>query len=204
MLTEKPNKPSKKDKERVFKLWDETIEFKNYKQEDETLKWLFKKFKKNTNLDEIIVKITCLDTFYSTNLTMNAKVPDIAEKIIGLNFDERVEKGRLDLVDDLAKLTKNKTYSFASKYCAWHNWYVYGKDDFVIYDSIVRKKLAYFNKHYPFAKFSGKGLKEGSYADYKAVLEQFRDKFELECEFRYLDWYLWRLGKLEKLGKIIL
>ena len=127
MLTEKPNKPSKEDKERIFKLWDETIEFKNYKQEDETLKWLFEKFKKNTNLDEIIVKITCLDTFYSTNLTMNAKVPDIAEKIIGLNFDERVEKGRLDLVDDLAKLTKNKTYSFASKYCAWHNCMYMGK-----------------------------------------------------------------------------
>ncbi len=195
------NKPSKDEIKRVFKLWNETREFKNYSVEDEVLQRLFRACPKNENLHKIIVKITCLDTFYSTNATKYVKIHEIAEKILRLNFDERVRDWDELLVEELAKFKNANFRSFASKYCAWHNWYVYERNDYVIYDSIVRKKLAHFNEHYPFAKFSENGLKKGSYANYKAILEQFRDKFELGCKFRDLDWYLWRLGKLERLEK---
>ena len=96
-----------------------------------------------------------------------------------------------------AKFDKPKILSFANKYCVWHNYYVYQKDDFVIFDSVVRKKLKDFNKLYPFATFSDKDL--GNYATYKEILEQFRRHFKLKCSFRELDWYLWKMGKLEKL-----
>lgn len=188
----------------IFALWDKTSEFKNYKQEDETLKWLFRKFSKNTNLNEIILKITCLDTFYSTNLTMSAKIPDIAEQILHVNFDERVKNGDLSLVSKIAqhKTKDGKTrecLSFASKYCVWHNYEVYEKDDFVIFDSLVRDKLVEFNEKFHFAKFSKKELK--NYTKFKEILTKFRAFFNLECDFRNLDWYLWRMAKLEKLAK---
>ena len=179
---------------------NKTREFENYAVEDKVLKWLFETYPKNTNLNEIILKITCLDSFYSTNLTMSAKIHGIAEKILRLNFDKRVQGGDLSLVDELANSATTKIYSFASKYCSWHNWEVYKKDDFVIFDSLVRTKLKDFNKSYEFAKFSGKKLKE-NYAKYKEVLEKFRAEFSLECDFKTLDKYLWRLGKLERLEK---
>ena len=194
------NKPSKDEIKRVFKLWDETREFENYGVEDKALRWLFKTYPKNTDLNQIILKIACLDSFYSTNLTMNAKIHEIAEKILRLKFDERVQRGDLSLVDELANSAKTKIYSFASKYCSWHNWEVYEKDDFVIFDSLVRIKLKEFNESYEFAKFSGKGLKE-NYSKYKEILEKFRAEFKLECDFKTLDKYLWRLGKLERLEK---
>lgn len=193
------NKPSKAEMQRIFALWHNEPKFKNYEYEDSTLAWLFKTYPHNTDLHHIIIKATCLDTFYGTNITMNYKIHQVAQHIAGLDFDKRVKSGDIRLVDDIASIesSKPKILSFASKYCVWHNHNIYGRDDFVIYDSIVKAKLKEFNKTYPFATFDNKDLE--NYATYKEILDSFRKTFGLKCKFRELDWYLWRLGKLEGL-----
>ena len=112
-----------------------------------------------------------------------------------------MQKGDISLVDDLATFGtdkgKPKILSFASKYCVWHNYGVYGKDSFVILDSVVKSKLKELNKIYDFSeKFGDKDLE--NYTKYKEILECFREVFELKCSLREIDWYLWRLGKLEQ------
>lgn len=199
----KIDEPSKEAMQSIFKLWEKEAKFKNYAYEEKALEWLFKEYPNNTDLNAIIIKATCLNTFYGTNLTKNYKIHEIAQEILKIDFDKRVKSGDISLVDELGqlgtKLGKVKIYSFASKYCVWHNYGVYDKDDFVIFDSVVRKKLKYFKEHYHFAEFSDKDL--NNYATYKEILEIFRKRFELQCSFRELDWYLWRLGKLEGLEK---
>lgn len=194
------NKPSKIEMDRISALWAKEAKFENYEYEEKALEWLFKIYPANTELNAIIIKITCLDSFYGTNLTKSYKIHEVAQEILKLDFDSRVQKGDISLVDDLATFGadkgKPKILSFASKYCVWHNNGVYGKDSFVILDSIVKSKLKEFNKIYKFSeKFGDKDLE--NYAKYKEILECFRKFFGLQCSLREIDWYLWRLGKLE-------
>lgn len=200
------NKPSKDEMDRISALLEQEPSFMHYKYEVSALEWLFKSYPTNTNLDEIIIKVACLDRLYSTNITKSYKIPQVAQHIRKLNFDDRVQKGDITLVDDIANFSRaqiegqggKQILSFASKYCVWHSSVVYGKDDFVIIDSIVKTKLKEFNEEYSFApKFSKKDLKD--YKKYKEILERFREFFGLkECSFRDIDRYLWRLGKLEQ------
>lgn len=204
------NKPSKNEMDRISALWEQEPSFMHYKYEVSALEWLFKSYptNTNTNLNEVIIKVACLDRLYSTNITKSYKIPQVAQKILQSDFDDRVQKGDISLVDDIASLGKaqiegqggKQILSFASKYCVWHSSVVYEKDDFVIIDSIVKAKLKEFNdsEEYNFApKFSKKDLKD--YKKYKEILEKFREFFGLkECSFRDIDRYLWRLGKLEQ------
>lgn len=202
------NKPSKNEMDRISALWEQEPSFMHYKYEVSALEWLFKSYPNNTNLKEVIIKVACLDRLYSTDITKSYKIPQVAQKILESGFDDRVQKGDISLVDDIASLGKTQIeeqggkqiLSFASKYCVWHSSVVYGKDDFVIIDSIVKTKLKEFNddERYNFApKFSKKDLKD--YKKYKEILEKFREFFGLkECSFRDIDRYLWRFGKLEQ------
>lgn len=205
----KPSKPSKNEMDRISALWEKEPSFMHYKYEVSALEWLFKSYPANTNLNEIIIKVACLDRLYSTNITKSYKIPQVAQHLQKLNFDDRVQKGDITLVDDIASLGRTQIgeqggkqiLSFASKYCVWHNDCIYKKDDFVIIDSIVKTKLKEFNEEYSFApKFSKKDLKD--YKKYKEILEKFREFFGLKkCSFRDIDRYLWRLGKLEQMAK---
>ncbi len=198
------NKPSKDDMKRIDDIWETKREVRHYALETKALDLIFNQYRDNTNLLEIIIKIGCLDNFYSTNATKNIKIPDIAEKIISIkDFDLRIQKWDTDLVRELAIFGKGdkeiKLYSFATKYCTLHNCMVHKRNDYAIYDSIVCKKLKDFNKLYPFAEFGDEDLTLESYPKYKEILRLFIEEFELDCSFRDLDLYLWKLGKLEKL-----
>lgn len=148
------NKPSKDEMDRISALWEKEPSYMHYKDEVNALEWLFKSYPTNTNLNEIIIKVACLDRLYSTNITKSYKIPQVAQKILQSGFDDRVQKGDITLVDDIANLGKTQIegqggkqiLSFASKYCAWHSSVVYEKDDFVIIDSIVKTKLKEFNE----------------------------------------------------------
>ena len=77
---------------------------------------------------------------------------------------------------------------------------VYKRDDYAIFDSVVCKKLKAFNKQYKFAEFNNDDFVLESYPKYVEILRSFRERFALNCTFRELDLYLWKMGKLEKLG----
>ena len=141
---------------------------------------LFTQYPRNTNLSKVILKVACLDTFYSTNATKKAKITQIAEKIISIkDFDTRVQKWDENLVIKLAQFPNAKLYSFASKYCVLHNRLVHESDDYVMFDSIVSEKLKQFKKAYPnkFAQFKNKDFEFENYGKYKQILENFRADF---------------------------
>lgn len=80
------NKPSKDEMDRISTLWEQEPSFMHYKNEASALEWLFKSYPTNTNLDEIIIKVACLDRLYSTNITKSYKIPQSRTKNITIRL----------------------------------------------------------------------------------------------------------------------
>ncbi|MBO4443682.1 MAG: hypothetical protein J5814_02790 [Bacteroidaceae bacterium] len=159
---------------------------------------LFKLFRdlipENKNIQDIIIKCSTLNALASTNVI---EIQYIAEHILMLNIDERLKRGDLSLVDDIGKKinvgnSKQRShYSFASKYCCFHQPQLYS-----IYDHYVALVLMELQERDKFGDFKHGGLKK--YECYMKALEDFRKHYGLpENEFskKDLDKYLWLFGK---------
>ena len=168
--------------------WDD---LENYHLQEEALNKLFFKLAPlNDDISDILLKVSTLNDFYSTNIFSTYPV---AKHIQSLKIDERLARGDLSLVNDIQRITIGKKtrnlYSFATKYCSHHN-----PKAFAIYDSYVDKVLRYFKDRDEFASFSAKDLKR--YERFYAILIDFRDYYHLErYSLKKIDQYLWQLGK---------
>ena len=182
-----PN-PSVKEVEYWLKEWDKLEDYTA--QEDAIDKLFFGEFKTNDNLQNILIKCSVLNDFYSTNIF---KIYPVAKHILSLKIDKRLKKGDPTLVNDIARVKISNSdknfYSFASKYCSHHN-----PLEFPIYDSYVHKVLVYFRKLDGFTHFNDCDLKD--YLKFKNVLIEFRKFYKLEkYNLKELDKYLWQFGK---------
>ena len=180
--------PCKEEVEKWLKHWDS---LPDYTEQEKALdKLFFGEFKTNDNLQNILIKCSTLNDFYSTNIF---KVYNVAVHILSLNIDERLNNNDPTLVNNIANLTINGKekcfYSFASKYCSHHN-----PLNFPIYDSYVEKVLKYFRKENPLLKFDNNDLKD--YKKFKGILNKFQQLYNIEeYSLKDLDRYLWQLGK---------
>ena len=168
--------------------WDEQ---ENYVLQEHALdKLFFETYPCNTDINDILIKASSLNDFYSTNIF---SIFTVAKHILALNIDSRLQAGDASLVDDIADITiggkQKRFYSFASKYCSHHKPTV-----FPIYDSFVDKVLRYFKERDGFCDFADEDLK--NYPKFIYVLDAFQSYYGLnEFNRKDLDRYLWQLGK---------
>lgn len=180
--------PSEVQVEFWLHRWDE---LEDYTAQEDAIDRLFHgEFARNDNLQNILIKCSVLNDFYSTNIF---KIYPVAKHILSLNIDDRLKKGDPSLVDDIAKVSINNKdkyfYSFASKYCSHHN-----QLDFPIYDSYVHKVLKYYRNVDRFFEFNESDLKV--YSKFKDILIHFRSFYKLDkYNLKELDKYLWQFGK---------
>ena len=180
--------PNKKTIENYLIKWDNLEE--HYIWQEKSLYKLFHEdYKNNTDLNEILIKCSCLNDFYSTNIF---SIFSVAKNIYNLKIDKRLNENDPSLVNDIAHVKINgvdKTfYSFASKYCSHHN------DEFPIYDYFVDKMLIYFKNKDKFAKFKKDDLKD--YVKFRRVLNDFKKFYDIDnYNLRDIDKYLWIAGK---------
>jgi hypothetical protein len=172
-------------------------QLENYALQESALDKLFyRTYPLNTDIDDVLIKVSSLNDFYSTNIFSPFQV---AKHIINLDIDDRLQAGDVTLVNDIAKVTMDngkvkKFYSFATKYCSHHK-----PIDFPIYDSYVDKLLRYFRDVDGFYKFSNDDLK--NYVKFKNILLNFGRFYSLTpYNLKEIDKYLWQLGK-EKFPK---
>lgn len=177
--------PSVKDAEWFINNWREVGRF------SATVDAMFKicqQYPNNNKLEEVLIKCAVIDNFSSTNVF---DLYSMGEHIVGKHVDEKLKKGDYSVVDDIAKVEiggkERNFYSFATKYCHYHN-----PNRFAIYDSYVAKVLCAFPND--FRKIREKDLRE-KYETFIDVLNGFRKQFNLELSFDDLDKYLWRLGR---------
>lgn len=182
-------KPCIYEIEKYLKKWDS---LETYTLQENALEKLFNRtYPKNTEIEDVLIKVSSLNDFYSTNIFSPFTV---AKHIVQLNIDKRLEKSDVTLVNDIAKVKMDNGnvinfYSFATKYCSHHKPY-----DYPIYDSYVDKILRYFRDEDSFYKFRTQELKE--FPSFKDILINFRRFYGLEdYSLKDIDRYLWQLGK---------
>ena len=182
-------RPSCNEVKKYLLLWDS---LENYSLQENALnKLFFQTYPQNKDIDDVLIKVSALNDFYSTNIFSPFQV---AKHILGLKIDDRLQAGDVMLVNDLAKVamgngTTKHFYSFATKYCSHHK-----PLEFPIYDSYVDKLLRHFKRSDGFASFDNTDLKR--YDTFKNVLIQFRNFYNLDKDsLKELDKYLWLLGK---------
>ncbi len=166
------------------------IENRKFYITDKAIKDLIEKYPENKKLEEILLKVSVINTLYRANILA---IFEMAEHIKNLGIDLYVRKGFPEIIDKIATITvsgkRKRFYSFATKYCNWHN-----PKDYPVYDSIVENFLVAYNKVYKFSKFKRKGLRR--YPVFKKVIEDFREGFKLKrFNFKQLDIFLWLYGK---------
>ena len=182
-------RPNKNIIKEYLVKWD-NLEDHYIWQESSLDKLFHKDYKYNTDLNEILIKCSCLNDFYSTNIFL---IYHVAKNIFDLKIDKRLEQGDPSLVNDIARVNisgKEKTfYSFASKYCSHHN-----NIEFPIYDYFVDRMLIYFQKKDKFSNFKKDDLKD--YVKFKNILIDFKKFYDIdEFNLRDIDKYLWIAGK---------
>lgn len=181
--------PSKQEVEKYLAQWDALDSY--HLQENALDKLFFQVYPNNTDISDILIKVSCLNDFYSTNIFSPFTV---AKHILALNIDERLQSGDADLVKDIALVTMENGkiinfYSFATKYCSHHR-----PLDYAIWDSFVDEVLRYFRDVDGFAAFESDELKD--YQKFKSILIAFKDFYGIpEYSLKDLDRYLWQLGK---------
>lgn len=162
-------------------------------EKDEALNKLFQEcIPENKNFEAILAKCITLNVLANTNII---EVFYIAKHISELNIDDRLKREDYKLINDISEVDINgKThhfYSFASKYCCFHNPNMYS-----IYDRYVDIVLWELQEQDHFSNFKRCDLKK--YKCYMKVLEDFRNYYgfpENEFSKKDLDKYLWLFGK---------
>lgn len=168
---------------------------KRYKPADDAITKLFKAFPENKELEDIILKISVINDMYSTNILGTFRM---AEHILRLDIDEDLKEGVPSLVHTIAtghniRTKRNNTeinfYSFATKYCSWHN-----PDEYAIYDSFVERVLMAYKRKERFSKFKKSDLKV--YKEFLRIVTDFKTHYNLtNLNLKDIDKFLWIYGK---------
>ena len=146
---DKPPPPNKSQVNFYLREW-KTL--KKYKMQEESLNLLFNEWPENKEIEQILLKVSALNDFYSTYIFDTFTV---AQHIKDCKIDKKLNAGNQDLVNIIAKVDikdkKKNFYSFASKYCNHHK-----SESYPIYDYYVDKMLMHFKKKDQFDTFKKK------------------------------------------------
>lgn len=157
---------------------------------ERALSRLFGLFPENTAPEDVLLKVVALNDLYRTGILATYKV---AEHIVGLNIDPLLKARQPDVVELIAhvrlgnKIRNN--YSFATKYCAWHN-----STEYPIFDGFVGQMLWSYRKQDKFSSFRRQDL--WKYSQFKQVMADFREHYGLSTfDLKDIDKFLWLAGK---------
>lgn len=165
-----------------------------YGKEYRLIEDVLKKYPNNKTIEDVACKIAVIDFTNSTNLRQNKiNLYTLAKIITSIDFDARVAKGDVSLVSDIIKECHVKLYSFASKYCCYHNTFLYNRDDYSIYDSVVKKHLPeYATEKLPASKWR----KNFNYETFNQYIGDLLDEYGITAATepqrrRLFDHYVW-------------
>ncbi len=169
----------------------------NYGKEDELITDCFRRFPKNDDVTIVAMKVGLIDITNSTHVSQHkSKISavELAEAIVAIeNIDERIKSGDPEVVNEIARCNgKINLFSFASKYCCYHNKNLYGRDDYSILDTVLKESLPkYFDditqsqiKHWQDAF---------QYKEYNDYITRKLDELGIDIEFRKrkFDHFVW-------------
>lgn len=169
----------------------------NYGKEGLIIREVLNEYPKHDDLNTIAMKIAVIDVTNSTHLSQyksQLSLYDLAKVILDIPaFDVRLAAGDPELVNIIAKnVGAINMFSFASKYCTYHNVEVYHRDDYSIFDGIVKESLPNYvdglSKHKLDVWRS-----EYNYVAFNECIGGLLDEYNIHIPFRRrkFDHFLW-------------
>lgn len=166
-----------------------------YGKEYRLIEDVLKKYPNNKTIEDVACKIAVIDFTNSTNLHFSQNLYTLAKIITceKVDFDARVARGDVSLVSDIISKCHVKLYSFASKYCCYHNTFLYNRDDYSIYDSVVASHLhEYATEKLPASKWR----KNFNYETFNQYIGDLLDEYGITAATepqrrRLFDHYVW-------------
>jgi hypothetical protein len=154
---------------------------------EHALNELFHQYPHNTELSHVLLKVVAVNSLYHTYVfDVNIVARHIHSNIPGL--DSALAAGSHEIIHQIAKVNVNgkahNFYSFATKFCSWHN-----PDAYPIYDSRIDHYLWDLQQHNHFASFNHPDLWD--YPKFHKIMTAFRDFHGLaSCTVKDLDKFL--------------
>lgn len=157
---------------------------------ESTLRELIATYRENTKIEHVLIKAIAINALY------HARVLDVDLHPLALHIskiedlDAKLKQGSSDAVDTIWKSqgTRRHYFSFATKFCSWHNQGAYA-----IYDLNMWEALrAYKSKELGF-QFKDSECKD--YACFHAIVKRFKAAYDLEgYSLKDIDKFLWLVG----------
>ena len=166
----------------------------NYGKEGLIIREVLNAYPKHDDLNTIAMKIAVIDVTNSTHLSQyksQLSLYDLAKVILDIPaFDVRLAAGDPELVNIIAKnVGAINMFSFASKY---HNVEVYHRDDYSIFDGIVKESLPNYVDGLSKHKLDVWRL-EYNYVAFNECIGGLLDEYNIHIPFRRrkFDHFLW-------------
>ena len=162
---------------------------------EKALAELFAAHPANDNPSHVLLKVAALNSLYATRILAVLK---LATHIAGQGaaIDAALASGSPEAVDAVARLSTGERdftfYSFASKYCNWHQPNLYP-----VYDGRVDKYLWSLKKQGIFQTEAFSHREDlYSYPQFCLIVTVFREQFGLgQFTFKQIDKFLWSQGE---------
>ena len=175
-----------------------------YGKEQELIEKIIKRHPLNDDLYWIAIKVSVIDLTNSTQLTnykSKLSLYDISKIILELYVDSKIKNGDISIVSEIAKRCKKfegngvNVFSFASKYCCYHNVFAYNRDDFSIFDTVLSQNLYKFETiKNPLKKTTPEGWRVNmNYEAYNNYIGDLLDEnnIHIDGRRRMFDHYVW-------------
>ncbi|MDK9431545.1 hypothetical protein QP016_12540 [Gallibacterium anatis] len=169
----------------------------NYGPEMEMITRCLYKFPANTDPDVVAMKVGLIDITNSTHLSQHKSKISMVElsNIIAAipDIDARIKAGDPDVVNLIARSNgKINLFSFASKYCCYHNRNLYEHDDYSILDTVLKNYLPRY-----FDDITRNQIQRWqdsfNYKEYNDYITRKLDELGITVEFRKrkFDLFVW-------------
>ena len=169
----------------------------NYGPEMEMITRCLRRFPDNTDPDIVAMKVGLIDITNSTHLSQHKSKISMVElsSIIASipDIDARIKAGDPEVVNQIARSNgRINLFSFASKYCCYHNRNLYERDDYSILDTVLKEHLPLYFSDVTETQIEN-WRKAYNYKAYNDYITKKLDELGITVEFRKrkFDLFIW-------------
>jgi hypothetical protein len=151
---------------------------------------LISTYPNNQDISHVLLKVIAVNVLYHSRV-LDIDLQPLSRHIHSVNgLDAQLKQGVSGVVDAIWKSqgTKRHYFSFATKFCSWHN-----QDAYAIYDRNVWEALVAYRR-----RNDGFAFRNSECDDYPGFLEtvmRFRRSYGIETySLKSIDKFLWKVG----------
>lgn len=167
----------------------------NYEIQEVDCQQCKKEHPSNSKKIDVHAKVSILNSFYSTRVTVDSMVDNIIKQATYNDLEKNLNSGKPEAVQKIAIVGTKDNFSFATKYCA-----LMQPDKYPIYDSLVWLFLTELKNKGFFSKVTMKKFakvnknRSRAYQEYVDIYDEFINKSGIKPfykNYHEVDKFIW-------------